>query len=149
MIFLKNKELILTYSFALLLACIICLTISFITQIYNLLWIIPILIILMLFACSFLWDDIFTKVEINKENIVFFYRKKIKANIQWQNITKVERTLNYLSQNLTIYTNDNKEYRFNISKVKARKIAEICPNENIKKQIENIKFPFDFSKRKN
>ena len=37
----------------------------------------------------------------------------------------------------------------NISRKKALKIKEICPREDLKQQIENIKFPFDFSKKRN
>ena len=92
---------------------------------------------------------LFAKVIILNDDIKITFMKKVYKTLSWKKIVKVERTLDNISQNLSLYNNDGDVITFNISKKKAHKIAEICPNENIKKQIENIKFPFDFSKRKN
>ena len=147
--FYRFGGLLATGIFIVILILLSLVLVFTLTETYSNLWFCLGFLILCLLVFIAYRKVIFSRILINEKEIKIYYGNQVYKSISWNDVIKVERTVDFNSQNLTLYGKKEETLDFNITIKKARKIAEICPKEDIKEQIENIKFPFDFSKKKN
>lgn len=89
----------------------------------------------------------FSKIEITDIGINVIYRKTIQEVWIWNDILKIERTLNNNIHNLTLYNKENKTLIFNITRNRLKKITEFCPDTRVKELLKDVKFPIDYLKK--
>jgi hypothetical protein len=100
--------------------------------------IIPILgVTLLVFGYKY----VFMKVVIDENGIKWLLFKKTRRELNWKSVFKVEKAHFDFTQSLRLnYIDSNNEILyFNISRRKMRRIISICPLEEVRKQLINIK----------
>jgi len=84
----------------------------------------------------------FLKVEINNNEIIEKYKKKIKKIHKWEDIVDVLKSFHLRTRNLRFINKESKEILINVNNRKIRKIIGVCPREDLKEKMMKIKFVF-------
>jgi hypothetical protein len=100
-----------------------------------------VILILGIILLAFGYKYVFMKVVIDENGIKWFLFNKTRKELNWNSVFKIEKAhfdftqsvrLNYIDANTeTLY--------FNITRRKMRRIISICPLEEVREQLTNIK----------
>ena len=100
--FFRYNEPLITYTSALIICEIILILVFVFTQTYTNLWFCLGLFIICALIYLIFRQVIFSRVEIDNFYIKIFYKNKTIQTMNWNDVVKVERTLDNISQNFTL-----------------------------------------------
>lgn len=139
--FYKNGINTVSYliSFILLESMFILLTIfKNVPYIYLVCIVVPILgVALLIYGYKY----VFMKVVIDENSIKWVLFNKTRKELNWKSVYRIEKAHFDFTQSLRLnYIDSNDEtLYFNITRRKMRQIISICPLEEVRKQLINIK----------
>lgn len=142
LIFYKNSEhLWACIASGLLLQCVLLYVVIY-TKVIESFVIFIVCLITYVLIIFFTRKLLFKKVEFNNHEIRVRYRENVKEIFRWNDINDVSKSFRYRTRNLIFTNNKGQEIIINVNNKKIRKIIELCPKDNLKEKMRNIKFVF-------
>lgn len=139
--FLQNKSFLFAHMFATIFTLTLAL-ISTILYISNVLLLIFTWVIFIFYFSNYfiLRKTYFAKVVIDNEYIKIQYKDEVLQEMKWADVVKVLRARDgMLEQSLVIYDKDYKKMLFHVNLTQKNQIIEMCPREDLKEQLRNVK----------
>ena len=139
--FLQNKGMLFSQTFFTILTFLIAIISTIFFTNNALLLIFTWAFFVFYFSYYFiLRKTYFAKVVIDNEYIKIQYKDEILQELKWADVVKVLRARDgMLEQSLVFYNKDYKEILFAVNLSQKNKIIEICPREDLKEQLRNVK----------
>ncbi|MDD4157012.1 MAG: hypothetical protein PHY08_10615 [Candidatus Cloacimonetes bacterium] len=142
LIFYKNSEHLWACITSGILLQIVLLYVVIYTKAIESIIIFIACLIAYLMIIFFTRKSLFKKVEINNYEIIVRYKEKVKETFRWSDINDVTKGFHYRTRNLIFTNNYGQKIIINVNNKKIRKIIEVCPKNDLKEKIKNIRFVF-------
>jgi len=139
--FYKNGINTISYFISFILLEVMLILLTIFKNIPYLYLVCIVILILGIILLAFGYKYVFMKVVIDENGIKWLLFKKTRKELNWKSIFKIEKAHLDFTQSVRlnyIDANDETLY-FNITRRKMRRIISICPSEEVREQLTNIK----------